>query len=240
MLVYEVNANMLKYCDKDLIRSSSLAKIEGPRERHQEELLQFHLPESEASSLKNKEKYLQIIDQIQEGFGEEVTSKKSDAYYRVKNHHELYELGSSFDKDLQDGKRVFSFAGVAAGASLSRTILGIAAHFEYHQSRNVVIVADDKQFFDQYFKNSNQVSIKNFCDEDFREEEIVLWKMPEHSNILGRVNEYYPSLGKVDSCSLIVASDLTSYREIDEVINFYSKYSIEIKGIVLDQGKSSS
>ncbi len=65
-----------------------------------------------------------------------------DIYYKIENHFEIYELGSSFLLDYKKGDKVFSFITNDIVSELQKTIIGLGAFFNYHNDNSVTIITD--------------------------------------------------------------------------------------------------
>lgn len=69
--------------------------------------------------------------------------------------------------------------------------------------------------------------------------DLVLWDLPEVSILDTNKELYFPIIRVLDNVSLIVAGNKTKIKEINELIGYFQRYQIKIKGLLFSQGKSS-
>ncbi|PIP91663.1 MAG: hypothetical protein COW01_01670 [Bdellovibrionales bacterium CG12_big_fil_rev_8_21_14_0_65_38_15] len=68
----------------------------------------------------------------------------SEIFFRLKNHHEAFRLGSSYAKDLDQGLLVFGFHGTAGTISKRNTLYGLIAFMTYQRSLNVCAILGEE------------------------------------------------------------------------------------------------
>lgn len=71
------------------------------------------------------------------------SQKSASSYYRVKDHMELFKVGSSYLKDYQAGISSMGFSSYNLPAEGKKTVFGISSFFNYHDSINVCIITND-------------------------------------------------------------------------------------------------
>ncbi len=64
-------------------------------------------------------------------------------YYRVKDHMELFKVGSSYLRDYKSGVRSMGFSSYDLQKQSEKTIFGISSFFNYHHELNICIITDD-------------------------------------------------------------------------------------------------
>ena len=76
-----------------------------------------------------------------------LTRKKAKAsaanYYRVKDHMELFKVGSSYLRDYKSGVRSMGFSSYDLQKQSEKTIFGISSFFNYHHELNICIITDN-------------------------------------------------------------------------------------------------
>ena len=71
--------------------------------------------------------------------------------------------------------------------------------------------------------------------------DLILWDVPTLSELKGKKEEYFPILMSFDKISLIIRKAGDSYKSVDDMRVFFSRYGINIKGILFspkDKGKT--
>lgn len=91
---------------------------------------------------------------IKQGDAGEVEKKKERTktkfFYKVKNHQELFKLGTSFYKDFRNGIRSFAIGSTGYQSSQQRSILGLASFFDHKYDVDIAIISDN--LYDGVFK----------------------------------------------------------------------------------------
>ena len=93
-------------------------------------------------------------------FKKKSNKKKSEIFYKVKNHQELFQVGSSFYSDFKKGLRSFAFISPNLPDSQQKTILGLASFFSYHEDLTMLIISQNLGL--EYFKNMISGSKESF------------------------------------------------------------------------------
>lgn len=88
---------------------------------------------------------------------EQSAEKTNSHFYQVKNHHELFKVGTSFYKDFQQGLKSFGIGSTGYESSQQKTILGLASFFDHSAPYKIGIVSDNLQngFFSEIVKSSS-------------------------------------------------------------------------------------
>ncbi|MEE3078071.1 MAG: hypothetical protein VX341_01945 [Bdellovibrionota bacterium] len=63
--------------------------------------------------------------------------------------------------------------------------------------------------------------------------DIILWDLPFLSKMDAKKELFYPIIRYLDNVSLIVKSNISKYKELDSVKDYFEKYQVPIKGLVL-------
>ncbi|MBK25449.1 MAG: hypothetical protein CME70_15750 [Halobacteriovorax sp.] len=162
---------------------------------------------------------------------------------------------SSYDLDLIRQKTVFGVSTFFNYHTDVKTLIvseGVAHSFyneymgiEKNESRQVfdeditydVGVTNGIELMD--FEQLRKVSrkIRTFDFEDFVDflvdsYDLILWDMPEVSVLDNQKEVYFPIIRSLDSVSLIVAKDKTKIKEVHELVGYYKRYQVEIKGLL--------
>ena len=70
--------------------------------------------------------------------------KKSNKYfYKVNNHHELFNIGRSFYSDYCSGVKSFAITSTGYQSSQQKTILGLASFFDHKEDIKIGIISDN-------------------------------------------------------------------------------------------------
>ncbi len=114
-------------------------------------------------------------------------------YYRVKDHMELFKVGSSYLRDYKSGVRSMGFSSYDLQKQSEKTIFGISSFFNYHHELNICIITDN-------IENSFYHSMLNAFDsfQDVYTEEDLEYHF-YHSD--GHDFIEYQELLRVESCS---------------------------------------
>jgi len=114
----------------------------------------------------------------------------TDLYYRVKEHNELFKLGTAFYRDMESGLKSFAFTNINTVEEQQKTILGIASYFTYHIKSNITIITTD--FNSSYYAKTD----KNFSVKEMN------------------LGEYAVSCFACSDLTIINFSELAKVREI--------------------------
>lgn len=162
---------------------------------------------------------------------------------------------SSYDLDLVRQKTVFGVSTFFNYHTDVKTLIvseGMAHSFYYEymgiqekESRQVfdeeitydVGVSDgiDLMDFEQLRRVARKIRTYDFEDfVDFLVDsyDLILWDMPEVSVLDGHKEVYFPVIRSLDSVSLIVAKDKTKIKEVHDLVGYYKRYQVEIKGLL--------
>ena len=75
---------------------------------------------------------------------EEIVKKKKNKYfYKVRNHHELFKIGSSFYNDFKMGVKSFAISSTGYPQSQQNSILGLASFFDHKEDVRIGIVSNN-------------------------------------------------------------------------------------------------
>lgn len=168
---------------------------------------------------------------------------------------------SSYDLDVVRQKTVFGVSTFFNYHTDVKTLIvseGLAHSFYYDymgikedESRQVfdedityaLGVTDGIELMD--FEQLRKVArkIRTYDFEDFIDflvdsYDLILWDMPEVSILDSQKEVYFPIIRSLDSVSLIVAKDKTKIKEVHELVGYYKRYQVEIKGLLYNPEKS--
>jgi len=107
---------------------------------------------TEINKTENKSKFDPRIESTQE----EIKKNRQEddikeLYYRVREHNELFKLGTLFYKDIEYRLKSFAMSSVNADPEKEKTILGLAAYFSYHLKNRVTVITTS--FHDGYYNS---------------------------------------------------------------------------------------
>lgn len=117
-----------------------------------------------------------------ENVNSELTDKPLSKYfYKVKNHHDLFNLSKSFWKEYENGAKSFAFISQEDSQLQEKTILGIASYFDRNTFVRIGIICQNLQNsafdelllkthdieFDFAIKDANKFRIKRVNNIDF-------------------------------------------------------------------------
>lgn len=162
---------------------------------------------------------------------------------------------SSYDLDLIRQKTVFGVSTFFNYHTDVKTLIvsdGMAHSFYYDYMK--IQETDDRQVFDEEltyevgisdgielldFKHLKTIAkkIRTYDFEDFIDflvdsYDLILWDMPEVSVLDSHKEIYFPIIRSLDSVSLIVAKDKTKIKEVHDLVGYYKRYQVEIKGLL--------
>ncbi len=95
---------------------------------------------------------ISLQDKVEEGL--KLTHSEEELpsyYYRVHNHHELFQLGKSFFEDYSEGIKCFAIGSLGYKTSQQRAILGLTSFFDLQKKLKVGVVSDN--LYRGVFKN---------------------------------------------------------------------------------------
>lgn len=70
--------------------------------------------------------------------------------------------------------------------------------------------------------------------------DLVLWDLPEMDILDSNKEVYFPVIRMLDNVSLIVKGKQTNVFEVRDLADYYSKYQVDIKGVLFDAGLKPS
>jgi len=76
------------------------------------------------------------------GLARDEARELEELFFRVRDDHELYNLGQSYNRDFMAGARVFGFAHASAGESQKRAILGVMSFIAYFEEARILVLTD--------------------------------------------------------------------------------------------------
>lgn len=170
---------------------------------------------------------------------------------------------SSYDLDLIRQKTVFGVSTFFNYHTDVKTLIvseGLSHSFYYEymeiQDKESRQVFDEEVTYDvgvtkgielMDFEQLRKVArkIRTYDFEDFVDflvdsYDLILWDMPEVSVLDSQKEVYFPIIRSLDSVSLIVAKDKTKIKEVHDLVGYYKRYQVEIKGLLYnpDNGKT--
>ncbi|MFT6070239.1 MAG: hypothetical protein ACJAT2_001766 [Bacteriovoracaceae bacterium] len=170
---------------------------------------------------------------------------------------------SSYDLDLIRQKTVFGVSTFFNYHTDVKTLIvseGMAHSFYYDYMK--IEEKEDRQVFDEEltyevgisegielldFNHLKKISkkIRTYDFEDFIDflvdsYDLILWDMPEVSVLDSQKEIYFPIIRSLDSVSLIVAKDKTRIKEVHDLVGYYKRYQVEIKGLLYNPDDKDS
>jgi hypothetical protein len=64
--------------------------------------------------------------------------------------------------------------------------------------------------------------------------DILLWDVPEISEIKNNIESYFPIINQFHSLSVIIGRELTSKTEVERLKTFFENYNINLKGVLFN------
>ncbi len=170
---------------------------------------------------------------------------------------------SSYDLDLIRQKTVFGVSTFFNYHTDVKTLIvseGMAHSFYYEymeidekETRQVfdeeltyeVGISDGIELLDFDHLKKIARKIRTFDFEDFIDflvdsYDLILWDMPEVSVLDAQKEIYFPIIRSLDSVSLIVAKDKTRIQEVNDLVGYYKRYQVEIKGLLYNPDEKES
>lgn len=162
---------------------------------------------------------------------------------------------SSYDLDLIRQKTVFGVSTFFNYHTDVKTLIvseGMAHSFYYEYMK--IEEKESRQVFDEELTYEVGMSdgidlldfshlkliarkIRTYDFEDFIDflvdsYDLILWDMPEVSVLDSQKEIYFPIIRSLDSVSLIVAKDKTRIQEVHDLVGYYKRYQVDIKGLL--------
>jgi len=145
-------------------------------------------------------------------------------YYRVKDHMELFKVGSSYLRDYKSGIRSMGFSSYDLQKQSEKTIFGISSFFNYHHELNICIITDNVEhsfynsmlnafdrFEDVYTQEDIEYNFYHSDGHDFIEYQELL-RVESHSNHFGMEDFIEFLLSKYD----LIFWDLPSLKTMNK------------------------
>jgi hypothetical protein len=182
---------------------------------------------------------------------------------KLKNAPSIYKTGSTFLKDIANGKKHFGFRALSSQANEIH-LLAYASFINYSLKQPVLVVVKDfnDKSFDKYRNNFTTGTLwkwktkdwGNLCFIDYKqitkhaaefkhldidmitnEFSAVLWSLygTETEDELQKASLVI--LGKVNSVTLIVSKGGTKSKDLKKSADYYQCFDIPIKGILVEE-----
>lgn len=130
-------------------------------------VLSLKLKKNEKDLEKELEKDLKSnIDETTDKEDSSASKKRSNIFYKVNNHQELFKVGSSFMSDFESGINSFAVSSTGYQTSQQKMILGLASFFDHKENIKIAIVTDNLYdgLYQDIVKSSRQETLN--YDED--------------------------------------------------------------------------
>lgn len=76
-----------------------------------------------------------------------------------------------------------------------------------------------------------------FLDVLVEDYDLVLWDLPELEILNSNKELYFPIVRTVDNVSIIVGENYSKYKHIEQMIDYFKRYQINIKGVLVNKDK---
>lgn len=76
-------------------------------------------------------------------------------------------------------------------------------------------------------------SFEEFIEDFIENSDVVLWDLPKLSEMDNKKELFYPVIRSIESVSIVVETNLSSYKEIISVKDYFDKYKVPFKGFVV-------
>ena len=76
-----------------------------------------------------------------------------------------------------------------------------------------------------------------FLDVLVEDYDLVLWDLPELDILNSNKELYFPIVRTVDNVSLIVGENYSKFKHIEQMIDYFNRYQINIKGVLVNKDK---
>lgn len=84
-------------------------------------------------------------------------------------------------------------------------------------------------------KDIRHVDFESYLDELLSSYDLVLWDLPEISILDSTKEVYFPIVRNLDNVSLIVGANVTKSIEIHNLLEYFKKYQVNIKGLLFSR-----
>lgn len=82
-------------------------------------------------------------------------------------------------------------------------------------------------------KKITAYNFEDFLDQIMNSFDLVLWDLPEIEILDSNKELYFPVIRSLDSVSFIVGKNVSKISEINEMVSYFKRYQIPIKGLLL-------
>lgn len=110
--------------------------------------------------------------------------------------------------------------------------------YRYYQGDGFDIL--DFQELKRVYTQVAHYDYEEFLRELTNRYDLVLWDLPEMDILDSNKEVYFPIIRMLDNVSLIVKGKQTNIFEIRDLADYYSKYQVDIKGVLFDTGLKPS
>jgi hypothetical protein len=84
-------------------------------------------------------------------------------------------------------------------------------------------------------KKITAYNFEDFLDQILNSFDLVLWDLPEIEILDSNKELYFPVIRSLDSVSFIVGKNVSKISEINEMVSYFKRYQIPIKGLLLSE-----
>lgn len=129
---------------------------------------------------------------------------KTKYFYKVKDHQELYKVGTSYYDDFKNGLKSFAFSSPDLGRSQDKAVLALASFFEHNEDVKIGIVSVDieNDFLEATIKESDK-------------------KTASIGNVVVDYFDHHDKIHLIDfSCIKKNVGPVAGINEVEQVISF--------------------
>jgi len=114
---------------------------------------------------------------------------------------------------------------------IKKPILNEDVSFSCYATQGVEFV-EFSEICDVMYQLGN-TSFEDFVESFVESSDVVLWDLPELKDMDNKKEVFYPVIRSLESVSLIVKANHSKYAELHKVKDYFEKYKVPFKGLVL-------